>query len=420
MDKIIKKKINELKNNQEYDKIYAEFGQKIYNQYVPSKYKKEDLKKLKAEGRYEVIFSKYGKDEYNRVLSDAKYREIKEEQGLAKAINWKVKDFTKKFLIKAGILSFATLSLGTVATTQVYNDAKNENAVKYEKEIENFNEKTEDYAEQVKNMNLSDIQVCMKVMQDMWSNIKGYDNPKIDAIGYMELDVSTEDGVGMCRNMASYAAKTLNAIDSKYNARTIDAYIDTAYQDVGIENRNILTSNETVEKDENAEEKEVNGDGIFTVNHMVTLVDIPEDNITLMLDPTNPSIGIYQDGKIYSFNAVDKENGYKPKEFMTAVLNDYEGKLDTVIGYAKSFLPSKLTLEELNEKYGVDAQKKALAEVKALDTVSNIENSKKNSFEESIKVDFEALKKEKENNNMSKITSEQNIEKDTEKDIEIE
>jgi hypothetical protein len=264
----------------------------------------------------------------------------------------------------------------------------------------------------------------MKVMQDMWNNIKGYDIPKIDAVGYFELDLATEDGVGECRNMANYAAKTLNAINPKYNARTINLYLDTDYVDTGIENRNILHSNNTVEYEE-TEEKDTNK--FYSVNHIVTLLDIPEDDITLMIDPTNPGIGIYKDGKIYSFNAVDKENGYDSKEIMTGALNGSDGMKKIIYSYIKSFLPSKLTLEELETKYGIEAQKKALAQVKALDVVSNT-NTEKNqtqSFDDYLKVEIPSINKEYSNktNEVKKdrqTTDEVQKDKQKTDDLEIE
>ena len=55
-------------------------------------------------------------------------------------------------------------------------------------------------------------------------------------------------------------------------------------------------------------------------NHAVTLVDIPEDNIILVVDTTNPSIGIYKDGSIKMFNP-GGENFIESREFGDAFFN---------------------------------------------------------------------------------------------------
>ena len=50
---------------------------------------------------------------------------------------------------------------------------------------------------------------------------------------------------------------------------------------------------------------------------MVTLVDVPSDELTVVLDPTNPGIGIYKDGKIIMFNRKEKKfQNIHPKKLM--------------------------------------------------------------------------------------------------------
>ncbi len=115
---------------------------------------------------------------------------------------------------------------------------------------------------------------------------------------------------------------------------------------------------------------------------MVTLVDIDEDNITLVLDPTNPGLGIYKNGNIIMFNSNDGQDiEYKAKEYITATM--FKGGLNginsTIEEYAQSFAKPKITMKELKEKYGLEAQNKALKEVrKKCENKTNMINNSKN------------------------------------------
>ena len=177
----------------------------------------EDLRKLKTEGKYEDIYNKYGEDKYNKILSKAMYNEIKQEKGNVKAIFWKLKQILINMLKRLGLYSMIfTISEATLTKLQI-----EANSIKYENEIEAYDEKINNYAEKIKSMNLTDIQIFMKVIDDMWESIQGYAEPEKDIIGFLELDLATEDGYGVCRNMASDIARKLNEINPEYNARTI-------------------------------------------------------------------------------------------------------------------------------------------------------------------------------------------------------
>ena len=270
MNKETKNKIKQLRKQKKYDEIFINYGRKEYIKNTPRSYQKKEIRKLKNEGRYEDVFCKYGENEY------------------------------------------------------------------YEKEIEDYNENVDKYAEKVKKMQLNDLQIIMKVMDDMWNNIQGYGVPQKDIFGYMELDLATKDGYGVCRNMASDIAKKLNQINPKYNARTINVTIvaegnyylaDIETKELGLNENpeeNAIGINENIEerKDTILETgREVGKEILGKVlgNHMVTLIDIPEKDIILVADPTNPSIGLYKNGKIKMFNS-DKEEykeslkiGYVPQ-----------------------------------------------------------------------------------------------------------
>ena len=404
MDKQSKERIKSLKTEKKYEDIYREFGADIYRQVAPSRYKKKDLNLLKKEGRYEDIYNKYGEDKYNEALVKAKYDEIKEVKGGFKAALWKIGQKLKIYGV-TGLLTASTAigASSIVISSEVKNEIK-DNGVKYESEIENYNNKITDYANEVNQMELSDVQIYMKVMEDMWGSIKGYKTPEKDILGYGELDLATEEGYGVCRNMASDVAKKLNKINPEYNARTkvVKMGEDGYYQIANIE-RKIIQDNETVQETENQDQEQQNEsdnnskivESIGNIaqkilgNHMVTFVDAPEDNLTLVLDPTNPGIGIYTDGKIVMLNS-DKENGlnFETKAYMDAVFTKggIEGVTEEIEDYLKSFRNPNLTKEEIVEKYGIEAQNQALEDLKSKSIINNTTSSK-DKFKQSLKVD---------------------------------
>lgn len=398
MDKETKNIIKQLKRDKNYHAIFVNFGRIAYLNNIPRSYKKKEIKKLKKEGRYEDIFSKYGEEEYNKILLHACIQEMKEAKGSLRAYSWGILQRIKMFTKQVGIYT-ASILLGLSAILIEAGQEKiDENGIKYEKEIERYNENISKYAEEVKKMNLSDLQIIMKVMDDMWNNIQGYGTPQKDIIGYLELDLATKDGYGVCRNMASDMAKKLNQINPKYNARTMNATIveEGNYHLADIELKSV-EFNENLEEDDRGLNQTLNenirqekeraileligeplAEGLknITGNHMVTLIDIPEEDVILVVDPTNPSIGLYKNGKIKMFNS-DKE--YVTNEVSTMLFNGYEG-IETVEDFIDSFTNDS-SYEKLKEKYGLEQQNEALKYVR------NLENRGKE-YKKSLKVDY--------------------------------
>lgn len=383
MDK--KEEIKRLKKEKNYEEIYRKFGSKEYVKNTPSSYRKKDLNKLVKEGKFEDIYSKYGKKVYNNLLSRAKYQEIKENKGRKSAILWRIKRSLKLTGLYLGIASSTfTLSLPVLnaSTTK-------ENEIKYEKEIKNYDNKIKKYAEEVNELKLNDVQVFMKVIDDMWNQIKGYKNPELDLTGFMELDLASEDGYGVCRNMASDVARKLNEINPDYNARTLVVNMghDGQYKLADVK-RKILEENETVDTDSSSRAVQNKMSDILG-NHMITLVDVKSDNLIVVLDPTNPGIGIYQNGKIEMLNSVKgNELNFDTRKFTTFITsNGYKDGAESVIDFADSYQESKLSPKQIEEKYGLDAQNKALKEVRKIEEAKANKNlSDKESFKESLKV----------------------------------
>lgn len=416
----IRAQIKELKAKGEYDEIYSQYGRTAYSLYVPRKYKKQDLKKLKKEGKYEDIYNKYGESEYNKLLTSAMYKEIKAEKGWLSAIAWRGKEYATNLLKQTGLFTLiasTTLSGALAFSTEA---SIRENAETYKTDIQSYQEHIEDYTNKVRAANLDDVHTIMEVMDNMWESIQGYKNPEKNISGFLELDLANEDGFGVCRNMSSDVAQKLKKLG--YNARTLTVYMeDGKYKPADI-NRKILEIPEELSQE--GENNTLNDFTKYTGNHMILLVDIPEDNIILAIDPTNAGLGIYKDGQISMFNS-GKEDGLtiSPRQYSEAVFIEggVQGPIDVMADYMKSFNKPNLTDEELEAKYGLEAQNKALAEVRAMkiadmvfeDSYSHEESdfdsrykTSQEVIDKTIQVGLEANEKQVENNQNTIIQNE--------------
>ncbi len=370
-----------LRKNGEYEKIFELYGPEVFNIAVPGKYAREDIKKLMDLGRFEDIYRRYGAKTYKMYIANMKAQEVYYETGS----KFKAKMAKFKYLLGRRIAPLAlattlvtpTVMAGTVSA--MFQKDRQENAQTYAEEIKRYEDKITKYADEVRGMNLTDVQVIMKVVSDMWEEIDGYGSPiGDDPTGFYRLELS-ENGVGVCRNMADDVTAKLNAINPEYNARNVVVYMDDVRFNLANIERNIIEDNETVA--DNNEDKEEEPDKGFHItdimgNHMITAIDIPGKNITLLVDATNPGIGVWHNGKIHMFSTEDGK-GIRTKmigQFMIDITEFIPISQD-MIG---SFLNNDLDLDELEEQYGPKALNEALEYLNGLN---------KNSFTDSLKVD---------------------------------
>ena len=235
-------------------------------------------------------------------------------------------------------------------------------------------------------------------MDDMWENIDGYGEPKIDSVFFPRLDM-TEGGVGVCRNMADDVTAKLNAINPEYNARNLTVYLDSeeltseGFSMADIK-RNILEDNETVveentenqdgadnsegEKEDKNELTEAQKEKLskYVGNHLVTALDLKEEDVTLIIDSTNCNLGVFEDGKIYMFFN-DTGNGMRATTLGNLLGftggENFGGIIQLTEDQIKSMLSSKISVAELAEKYGVEAQNRALKEVQRMEGKEKID-----------------------------------------------
>ena len=441
MEKVLEKKIKKLKENGDYQRIFDQFGQKVFLKHVPKKYKKMDIKRLQKEGRYEDIFWKYGEKVYNRILFNAMYKEIKENKGNREANTWKIKTRMQKFLKALGFTTVFGLLIATGGknnenfqntsteiSSTIDDELKNKNqddlnelmdadnnsiskdnlfmrfmslprglVIEYyliciaqdifnkaqlltcKKEIDEYLDQVEKYGKRVKRMNLSNIQLFMKVMEDMWKNIQGYKSPKLfkEKNAMMDLVLATDDKSGVCRNMAPYVARRLNAINPEFNARVAVVYYSIfvkGYKKAKMKRKLIKDSFEGLG------ERTIDSIKKRTGNHVIVLVDSKEDNAIIALDPTNPGIGVLIEGRIYMFNEKKyRKSTYVLKEIATTVQANQQktnlgfSKLDGINDYNNSWEPwANKNYDRLRRKYSVSKQNEALMQLRHMEEGINI------------------------------------------------
>lgn len=267
-------------------------------------------------------------------------------------------------------LTFLLVATPTVFVSKLKSSYINyieQNSTIYSEQLKENDEYIKNYSDEVKKLNLSDLEIIMKVMKDIWAEIDGYGVAKDLPIGYYRLAFQEEDR-GVCTSFADDFTARMNAINPEYNARNIIVYCDV-YETKGLQICDIETN--VIESPSD------NSDSVFGAieayiitnlvgNHMVSLIDIPNSDLTLMVDSTNLFIGIFRNGKIHVLNNNnDKLLDYK---FISNYACSEDDFSDYCSDYFSEFGISNQSIDELNLQYGYEAQKSALEYVKKIET----------------------------------------------------
>lgn len=248
-------------------------------------------------------------------------------------------------------LGYVTVGASNVVSKTIM---MNFNQKRYEKLLTEYNQSIAQYAEYINSLNLSNFEVIMKVMIDMWSNIEGYKlttKEKYDKPGIYRL-LLYNNGYGVCRNMADDFTARMNAINPEYEVCNIVVFLDAAesnkIQTKALESEHNITGRTNIG---------LRGRKLFG-NHMVSCVKLNDLNELLIVDPTNPSLGIFKDGKIFMLS--DKTmNGLHVKtisSIMTGKTSEYVKK------YWESYNTNG-DFYRMKELYGIESQNKALEKI---------------------------------------------------------
>ena len=263
------------------------------------------------------------------------------------------------------VFIFASIA-GSSLLSCAYKNIVKDNSVVYAKEIKENNKHIKEYANEVNELKLNDLEIIMKVMNDIWGDIDGYGKAEDLPIGYYRLAFQ-EEGKGVCTSFSDEFSARINAINSKYNARNIVVNLKKSEAD------NLETCDiEQHILDNNIEDVKIKSeigsieDTIFG-NHMVSLVDIPGKDLTLMVDVTNLLIGIFKNGNIYVLN----NNSVELMSYCY-LMNDIclpDGSSNYIYLLANKEIDNDLA-EEVSNEYGIEEQEKALEYVKKIENAN--------------------------------------------------
>jgi len=363
------KDIIQLMKEKKYDEIYQKYGRETYLRVVSNKHQIRDIDKLMDEGRFFELYEKYGEKIYRDYLREMKKVDVENELGIKFKFNNYLffENMTQNLKIirnqAAKVMLGLTIVSGGFSTmiSSQYDQVIENNSKVYQSEIKDYDEEIKTYAEHINSMNLSDLEIIMKVMNDMWNSIDGYKTPDMyDAIGYPRLALYM-DGYGVCRNMADDFTARMNAINPNYEACNLNVYLKEAEIN-NIRRTTLVNYNSIADNSEQEENIDYKSEIIsnLTGNHMVSCIKLKEDDVLLIVDPTNPSIGVLKNGEITMLsNQVMK--GIKIKPVGNLMLGSDNRK-----EYLKKLTESLFTAGDINtlkEKYGITSQNETLEEI---------------------------------------------------------
>lgn len=396
-------RLNIYRHEKQYDLIYENYGKLVYSLFTPKEYKEKDIDKLMDMRQYSLIKDKYYSypkevsklydKEFNKlykekqffklqekypglILSSVIRKDYKYETGkrltLSKAYKYKI--LTKKQVI--GFTYFS--SLLALITSLTIADIKTSNhpllfipikacynfnsSIIFYKEVEEYDNELAKYADNFDLETMSDLEIIVKVMNDIRSNT--YYGNRVDEPykgTYFRLELNDTNDIGVCRHMADKFTTIMNLINPDYKAINMIVNLNKTYL---INTCNIygkeesVNSIETTIKQEDYHETEIG-------NHLVTLLKPREGNYYLVVDVTNPSIGVLENGKIHMFNNDSTESlKYVPY----GQIYIYEDNSVNVIN-RKMLLSNfvNLNFAELKDKYGLDKQNETIEKIKTLD-----------------------------------------------------
>lgn len=242
-----------------------------------------------------------------------------------------------------------------------YKKEVKNNTKKYEQEIDLYNEFLKEYAQYIKSLELSETEMIIKVIKDIWSDIDGYGKCNDLILGYERLAFQ-EEGKGVCTSFADDFTARINAINPEYDAKNIIVYMNELEQGKKMEiidfERTILEESSNVDEDILKKQKKFG-------NHMVSVLKLKDKNLYLVVDPTNLLIGVLRDGEIQILNTNDEE--IMDYMFDSSTYLSLESMKELKADYKDTFEDPTITEKEIDELYGFDAQEEALDKVNEVD-----------------------------------------------------
>ena len=367
LDKETKQEIKRLKKEKQFEEIYSRYGSEIYVKSSPRFYMRKLILELIEEGKYAEIKQKFGKSKYNAYLPLIRKNQV-------------LKETKNRFLadaayvagkVKRGITYLAIETMIAVPISGVgvaYDQHKAKVAIMEENKeiIEEYNEDLEEYASYIRSLNLTQKEIVVKVMSDIYDKYK-YKFPTGDINGFFRFYLY-ENGYGVCRNIADDFCAKLNAIDPSFNAHIIGCKLNEVDEDGEDIHYDIMDNIERIIEDEDEDEEDtltvesrfLNPDTIG--NHAVAVINIKGEPVPLVVDPTNPGMGAMFNGEIYMFNASgNADEAIDEKTLVTFFITG--NPLHIITDFFDS-LDFRELFDDLKERYGTDSLEETLENVR--------------------------------------------------------
>lgn len=332
------------------------------------KRRNNEIDKLKLEKRYFDLSVKYpaqidykkAKNFESKMTTGNRYNNLSFNiKDLVIYKNFSNIKYTINKTLTYGVLALGTSFLfiaGLVKQTDI--EAYNDNQAI----IREYDNELEKYASKFDTKTMSTMEIIMTVMNDVRSNTQyGINENEKEIFNNYRLVLNSNNNIGVCRHMADKFTTIMNMIDPRYEAYnllvSLNGDCDTLKK-CDIDSPISQSYLENINEDE--ENKPLLNEKIFA-NHMVSVLKPIDADYYLVVDVTNPSIGVLDNGKIYMFNSNDTSFiEYRP-------VHQYFGNIDHYGDINKELLMSvfkKINIEELNKIYGLDEQNKILKKIK--------------------------------------------------------
>ena len=367
LDKETKQEIKRLKKEKQFEEIYSRYGSEIYVKSSPRFYMRKLILELIEEGKYAEIKQKFGKSKYNAYLPLIRKNQV-------------LKETKNRFLADAAYVAgkvkrgITYLAMGAVIAVPIsgvrvaYDQHKAKVAIMEENKeiIEEYNEDLEEYASYIRSLNLTQKEIVVKVMSDIYDKYK-YKFPTGDINGFFRFYLY-ENGYGVCRNIADDFCAKLNAIDPSFNAHIIGCKLNEVDEDGEDIHYDIMDNIERIIEDEDEDEEDtltvesrfLNPDTIG--NHAVAVINIKGEPVPLVVDPTNPGMGAMFNGEIYMFNASgNADEAIDEKTLVTFFITG--NPLHIITDFFDS-LDFRELFDDLKERYGNDSLEETLENVR--------------------------------------------------------
>lgn len=332
--------------------------------------KKMDIKKLESENRYYDICEKYPLScNYKKMMN---FESVRETGKKYNSFMFEIRNLTvyknfnnlkyriHKTFICSSVTIVSCLSLFTSSLQKSYAESYENN----KEIIIEHDKKLEEYASRFDTSKMSDVEIIVTVMNDIRSSTQyGFDYDVEEIVNYNRLVLNDSNNIGVCRHMSDQFTTIMNMINPEFEAHNLYVNLNSdcntfktcsVDQPISKKFREELTNNDNSEQSGFANE--------IIGNHMVSILKSTNDDYYLVVDVTNPSIGILKDGKIYMFNSNDYSFiEYRP--IFQYVLNGDNSFGDINKAFILSYFQN-VDVNELNLIYGLDSQNKVLEKIK--------------------------------------------------------